>query len=103
MFIDLSYIAVQLSNLNCRDALFVYFKNDFFLRTLFFGIYLKFNQNNQTEISAEFPLIKNAKEPEYRLKVEIDPVKDEYDLVNISAEGILNEKRNFSIWQQKMR
>ena len=82
--------------LNEQDALFVYFKNDFFLRTLFFGIYLKFNQSNQTEISAEFPLIKNAKEPEYRLKVEIDPVKDEYDLVNISAEGILNEKRTVS-------
>ena len=28
--------------------------------------------------------------------VEIDPVKDEYDLVNISAEGILNEKRTVS-------
>lgn len=76
------------------DALFIYLKNDYFLRTLFFGIYQKFNQDYQTEIMETFPIINNAIEPNYKIKVEIDPVKDEYDLINISASGKLFDERS---------
>lgn len=79
--------------LNRPEALFIYLKNDYFLRTLFFGIYLKFNKEYQTIITAGFPIIKNTKEPQYKLKIEIDPMKDKDDLINISAKGILNDER----------
>jgi hypothetical protein len=80
--------------LNKPEALFIYLKNDYFLRSLFFGIYLKFNKDYKTEITAGFPIIKNKVEPEYKLNVEIDPLKNEHYLINISAKGILNEERS---------
>ena len=76
------------------NALFIYIKNDYFIRTLFFGIYQKFNQNYQTEIVETFPIINNAIEPSYKIEVEVDPLKDEYDLINISGNGTLHDERS---------
>ncbi|WP_312079338.1 LysM domain-containing protein [Chryseobacterium sp.] len=80
--------------LNEPDALLIYLKNDYFLRTFFFGIYQKFDQHYQAEIKETFPIINNAIEPNYKIKVEIDPVKDDYDLINISGTGKLFDERS---------
>lgn len=79
-----------------EDALNLYLKNDYFLRTLFFGIYQSFGQNYQLESEESFPVISNPIEPTYKIHIEVDPVKDEYDLVNIVGEGKLNEERTIS-------
>lgn len=76
------------------NALLIYIKNDYFIRTLFLGIYQKFNQNYQTEIVETFPIINNAVEPSYKIEVEVDPLKDEYDLINISGNGTLHDERS---------
>ncbi|MCD1118642.1 hypothetical protein [Chryseobacterium turcicum] len=75
-------------------SLFIFIKNDYFIRTLFFGIYQKFNEKYQTEMTETFPIINNAVEPSYRFKVEIDPLKDEYDLINIEGNGNLYDERS---------
>jgi hypothetical protein len=75
------------------DAISLYLKNDYFIRTLFFGIYQRFGQEYQTEITETFPVVNNAVEPKYKIKLEIDPLKDEYNLVNIAGEGKLNDER----------
>lgn len=75
------------------DAISLYLKNDYFIRTLFFGIYHSFGQEYQTEITETFPIVNNVIEPKYEVKLEIDPLKDEYDLVNIEGEGRLNDER----------
>lgn len=75
------------------DAISLYLKNDYFIRTLFFGIYKSFGQNYETDIADSFPVVNNPVEPNYEIKLEIDPLKDEYDLVNIKGEGILNDER----------
>ncbi|MDQ0782726.1 LysM domain-containing protein [Chryseobacterium sp. W4I1] len=75
------------------DAISLYLKNDYFIRTLFFGIYKSFGQNYETDIVDSFPVVNNPVEPNYEIKLEIDPLKDEYDLVNIKGEGILNDER----------
>ncbi|MCW3169057.1 hypothetical protein OMO38_11035 [Chryseobacterium sp. 09-1422] len=76
------------------NALLIYIKNDYFIRTLFLGIYQKFNQNYQTEIVETFPIISNAVEPSYKIEVEVDPLKDEYNLINISGNGTLHDERS---------
>ncbi|AZA77534.1 hypothetical protein EG347_08415 [Chryseobacterium sp. G0186] len=78
------------------DAISLYLKNDYFIRTLFFGIYQSFGQQYQIEGEESFPVINNAMEPEYKILLEVDPLKDEYDLVNITGEGKLNDERTIS-------
>lgn len=76
------------------NSLFIFIKNDYFIRTLFFGIYQKFNQDYQTEMTKTFPVINNAVEPNYKIEVEIDPLKDDYDLINIVGNGKLHDERS---------
>lgn len=61
---------------------------------MFFGIYQKFNQDYQTEMTKTFPVINNAVEPNYKIEVEIDPLKDDYDLINIVGNGKLHDERS---------
>ncbi|MCX8533900.1 LysM peptidoglycan-binding domain-containing protein [Chryseobacterium luquanense] len=76
------------------NSLFIFIKNDYFIRTLFFGIYKKFNQDYQTEMTETFPVVNNAIEPSYKIEVEIDPLKDEDDLINIAGTGKLYDERS---------
>lgn len=76
------------------DTLIFYLKNDYFLRTLFFGIYQRFGEDYQTEITETFPVVDNAIEPQYKINLEIDPLKDQYSLVNIEGEGTLYDERS---------
>lgn len=76
------------------NSLFIFIKNDYFIRTLFFGIYQKFNQDYLTEMTETFPVINNAIEPSFKIEVEIDPLKDDYDLINISGNGKLYDERS---------
>ncbi|MBV8328770.1 hypothetical protein [Chryseobacterium sp.] len=71
----------------------LYLKNDYFIRTLFFGIYQRFGAEYQIESTEEFPVINNPIEPQYEIRFEIDPLKDDYNLVNIEGEGRLNDER----------
>lgn len=79
--------------INEPEAMSLYLKNDYFIRTLFFGIYHQFGPHYETSIAESFPIVNNSVEPKYEVKLEIDPLKDEYDLVNIKGEGILNDER----------
>lgn len=68
-------------------------KNDYFLRTLFFGIYQGFGRNYKTEEIGSFPVVSNPVEANYRIELEIDPVKDEYDLIQLEGYGTLYDER----------
>lgn len=76
------------------DAIGLYLKNDYFLRALFFGIYQRFGEEYQTEITETFPVVDNVMEPVFGIKLETDPLKDEYDLIQIKGNGILNDERS---------
>lgn len=69
-------------------------KNDYFIRTLFFGVYQKFSKEFNINGLESFPILDNAIEPLYKINLEIDPLKDGYDLVNISGTGKLYEERS---------
>lgn len=68
-------------------------KNDFFIRTLFFGIHQKYGIQYSANGEESFPVADNPVEPNYSIKWEIDPLKDDYDLINIVGNGTLNEER----------
>ncbi|MCS3870945.1 hypothetical protein J3D55_003861 [Chryseobacterium ginsenosidimutans] len=76
------------------DTLSLVLKNDYFLRTLFFGIYQSFGQSFKIEGIKTFPIVNNAVEPNYQIELEIDPLKDEYDLTNIEGNGTLYDERS---------
>lgn len=80
--------------INEPDAISLYLKDDYFIRTLFFGIYQSFGQDYQIEIESSFPIVNNPVEPKYKIRLETDPLKDEYNLVNIEGEGKLNDERS---------
>lgn len=69
-------------------------RNDYFIRTLFSGIHQKYGKEFTVTELQSFPIVDNPVEPLYKTKLEVDPVKDEYGLVNIHANGILNEERS---------
>ncbi len=68
-------------------------KNDFFIRTLFFGIYQNFGSKYHIKGNSTFPIIKNSNEPNYSISLEIDPIIDEYDMIWIDGNGKLKEER----------
>ena len=70
-----------------------YLKNDFFIRTLFFGVYLNYVDEYSIEVEKTFPIIKHNIEPNYKLKMQVDPLIDEYGLITISGKGTLFETR----------
>lgn len=76
------------------DAIGLYLKNDYFIRTLFFGICRHFGEEYETEITETFPVVDNVMEPVFGIGLETDPLKDEYDLIRIKGEGILNDERS---------
>lgn len=69
-------------------------RNDYFLRTIFFGIYKKFGDKYLIIGEESFPIVDNLLEPNYKIELEIDPLKDDYDLVNIEGYGVLYEERS---------
>ncbi|WP_292008821.1 hypothetical protein [Chryseobacterium sp.] len=75
------------------EILTVLLKNDYFLRTMFFGVYQSFGKNYKTTGTESFPVINNPIEPHYEISLEIDPLKDEYDLISIEGNGILYDER----------
>lgn len=76
------------------ELLNLYLKNDYFLRTLFFGLYQPYGNKYKIEGFERFPIIVNPIEPQYKIEVEIDPLKDDYDLVNIEGHGTLYDERS---------
>lgn len=76
------------------DSLSLLLKNDYFIRTLFFGVNQSFGQGFKIEGIQSFPIVNNPVEPKYQIELEIDPLKDEYDLINIEAYGKLNDERS---------
>ena len=82
--------------INNPEILTLLLRNDFFLRTLFFGVYRKFGKNYETIFQDGFPIVENAVEPNYEIKLEIDPVLDDYDLVYIEGNGLLRDERTRS-------
>lgn len=76
------------------DVISLYLKNDYFIRTLFFGVYQSFGQNYETKLMESFPVVDNPVEPKYEMKLEIDPLKGESGLVNVEGEGRLNDERS---------
>lgn len=80
--------------INEPNVINLYLKNDYFIRTLFFGIYKKFNPDYQSEITETFPVIDNAVEPQYKISLEADPLKDDHNLINIQGVGKLNDERS---------
>jgi hypothetical protein len=80
--------------INEQDAINLYLKDDYFIRTLFFGIYQSFGRDYQVETESSFPVVGNPVEPKYKIKLEIDPLKGETGLANIEGEGQLNDERS---------
>lgn len=80
--------------LNEPDILTLLLKNDYFIRTLFFGIYQNYGSKYQIIGEEGFPVVKNSIEPNYEIKLEIDPIKDDYSLINIEGQGKLKDERS---------
>ncbi|WP_123905777.1 hypothetical protein [Chryseobacterium sp. ERMR1:04] len=80
--------------LNEPDTLSLLLKNDYFIRTLFFGVYQSFGQIFKIEGIESFPIVSNVVEPNYQIEFEVDPVKDEYNLINIEGHGTLHDERS---------
>lgn len=83
------------------EAINLYIKNDYFIRTLFFGIYQSFGKEYRTEMTATFPVVDNAIEPRYKLTLETDPLKEETGLITIEGSGKLYEERDIDDFIRK--
>lgn len=76
------------------EVLTLLMKQDYFLRTIFFGVYQKYGPNYQIIGEEGFPIVSNLIEPNYEVKLQIDPLKDDYDLTNIEGIGRLKDERS---------
>jgi len=76
------------------ESVNLYLKNDYFIRTLFFGIYQSFGKEYRTEMTETFPVVDNAIEPRYKIVLETDPLKGETGLITIEGSGKLYEERD---------
>lgn len=71
-----------------------YMLSDFFLRTLFLGYCTNYGKDFTAEKHIIFPIIENGIEPRYKTQAKVDPYLDEYNLINIEMEGILDDERS---------
>ncbi|MGG7551272.1 hypothetical protein ACQ7CX_11685 [Chryseobacterium arthrosphaerae] len=76
------------------ETISFYLKSDYFIRTLFWGIYQTFGPDFQITETESFPVVENPVEPQYEIKLEIDPLKDEHGLIRIDGTGTLNDERS---------
>ncbi|TLX25455.1 LysM peptidoglycan-binding domain-containing protein [Chryseobacterium indologenes] len=82
--------------LDAPETLNLYLKNDYFIRTLFYGIYQSFGEDFSIEEIQSFPITDNPIEPKYKIKLELDPLKDDHNLIRIDGTGKLHEERSAS-------
>lgn len=71
-----------------------YMLGDFFLRTLFLGYCTHYGKDFTTERHITFPIIENGIEPRYKIQAKAHPHLDEYNLINIEMEGVLDDERS---------
>jgi len=71
-----------------------YMLGDFFLRTLFLGYCFSYGKDFTVEKHITFPIVENGIEPRYKVQAKADPHLDEYNLINIEMEGILDDERS---------
>lgn len=83
------------------EAINLYLKNDYFIRTLFFGIYQSYGPEYRTEMLTTFPVVDNAIEPGYKITLETDPLKGETGLITVEGSGKLYEERNIDDFIRK--
>ncbi|UKB82876.1 hypothetical protein LF887_17915 [Chryseobacterium sp. MEBOG06] len=83
------------------EAIDLYLKNDYFIRTLFFGIYQSFGKDYITEMTTIFPVVDNAVEPRYKITLEADPLKGETGLITVEGSGKLHEERDIDDFIRK--
>ena len=76
------------------SLLMLYLSGDFFLRTLFLGYSENFTQNNIFEKDIHYPIVENAKEPNYKAQLKLAETLDEYNLLHIEIKGSLDDKRS---------
>ncbi|HEX8575145.1 MAG TPA: LysM domain-containing protein [Flavobacterium sp.] len=71
-----------------------YMLGDLFLRTLFQGYCTNYGKGFTAEKHITFPIIDSAIEPRYKIQAKTDPYLDEYNLINIKIEGVLDDGRS---------
>ncbi|MCW3162489.1 LysM peptidoglycan-binding domain-containing protein [Chryseobacterium oryctis] len=71
-----------------------YMLGDFFLRTLFLGYCFNYGKDFTAEKHITFPIVENGIEPRYKIQAKVDPYLDEYNLINIELEGVLDDERS---------
>lgn len=80
--------------LETPEQINIYMLGDFFLRTLFLGYCTIYGKDFTTEKYITFPIIENGIEPRYKIQAKADPYLDEYNLINIQMEGLLDDERS---------
>lgn len=79
---------------NQPELITMLLEKDYFLRTLFFGVNVDYGKTYECKIENTFPVVGNVMEPNFSLTLEIDPVLDDYGLINIEGSGTLNDERS---------
>ncbi|MBF7090759.1 LysM peptidoglycan-binding domain-containing protein [Flavobacterium sp. ALJ2] len=67
--------------------------DDLFIRTLFLGYCTSFEKDFTTEKQIRFPIIDNTVEPRYKVIMKVDPLLDQYNLINLEIDGFLDDIR----------
>ncbi len=80
--------------LETPEQINIYMTGDFFLRTLFLGFCINYGKDFTKEKHIGFPVIENPIEPVYKINFKIDPYLDDYNLINVEMQGILEDERS---------
>lgn len=80
--------------LETPEQINIYMTGDFFLRTLFLGYCISYGKDFTTEKNITFPIVENGIEPHYKIQAKTDPYLDEYNLINIEIEGVMDDERS---------
>jgi hypothetical protein len=71
-----------------------YISGDLFIRTLFLGYCTNYEKGFTAEKHITFPVIDNGIEPRYNIQAKADPYLDDYNLINIKMQGVLDDERS---------
>ncbi|CAM4124679.1 MULTISPECIES: hypothetical protein [Flavobacterium] len=96
------YLASNEVVLEEENLLFRALMKDWFLNSYFNSIYIYYTHKFKLDTTVSFPILTNCKAVEYKIEQKINEYLDEYNLIRIEQNGILEDERSKSDLQNEM-
>lgn len=96
------YLRLTTDTLSNKKLLLERLHSDWFIHTFFLGIYQTYGNNYEIDKVVSFPFISGVKPFDFQSKMKVSEFLDEYNLIQVTAEGKLIDDRTQDDFDYKL-